>query len=75
MSSITQQIQGVAIALGLTPYGISQRIAAETDPTKRERMATEKRWQAWVKGENLKRLETLEADLNALGYSIRIEKL
>ena len=72
---ITQQIQGVALTLGLTPYGIAQFIAAETDPTTQEHMACEKRWQAWVKGQNLKRLETLEADLNALGYSIKIEKL
>jgi len=73
--TITAQIQGVAIALNLTPYGISQHIAAETDPTEQGRMACEKRWQKWVKGENLKRLETLEADLNALGYRLKVEKL
>jgi hypothetical protein len=73
--TITAQIQGLAIALNLTPYGISQRIAAETDPTKQERMACEKRWQMWLKGENLKRLETLESDLAALGYSLKVEKL
>jgi hypothetical protein len=73
--TIAAQIQGVAAALGLTPYGISHAIAAETDPTKQERMACEKRWQEWVKGRNLKRLETLEADLNALGYCLKIEKL
>jgi hypothetical protein len=73
MPNITQQIQAVATTLGLTPYGVSHRIAAETDPTKQERMACEKRWQSWVKGENLKRLETLEADLNALGYQIKID--
>jgi hypothetical protein len=73
--TITAQIQCIPAALGLTPYGIAQFIAAETDPTERERMACEKRWQMWAKGKNLKRLEVLEADLNALGYRVTIEKL
>lgn len=72
MPSISAQLRGVANALNLTPYGISQRIAAETDPTPQERMACEKRWQLWLKGQNLKRLEVLEADLKALGYKITI---
>ena len=74
MDSIYTQIQKVATSLNLTAYGISQFIAAETDPTNRERMACEKRWQSWLKGEGLRTLIKLEADLDALGYSIEIKK-
>ena len=74
MPNILAQLQGVAQSLGLTPYGISQVIAAETDLTNRERMACEKRWQSWLKGEGLRTLIKLEADLNALGYSLEIKK-
>ncbi len=72
--TIAAQLQSVATSLNLTPYGISHHIAAETEPTQQERMACEKRWQQWLKGRNLKRLETLESDLQALGYSLKIEK-
>jgi len=71
--NILSQIRGVATSLNLTPYGISQMIAAKTDPTSRERMATEKRWQGWLKGEGLRTLTKLEADLEALGYTIEIK--
>ena len=72
--TITEQIKGIPIDLALTPYGISHAISAETDPTNRERMACEKRWQGYVKGQGLKQLQKLEADLDALGYRITIEK-
>ena len=72
--NITEQIKGLSIHLELTPYGIAQHISAETDPTNRERMACEKRWQGYVKGQGLKQLQKLEGDLNALGYKITIEK-
>lgn len=74
MPKITDQIRGVAIALNLTPYGISQMIAAETDPTTPERKRIEKRWQRWTQGEGLGTLKALEVDLKALGYSLKIEK-
>jgi hypothetical protein len=73
--AIAAQIQAIPATLSLTPYGISHLVAAETDYTERERMACEKRWQQWGKGRNLKRLETLESDLNALGYGIKISRL
>jgi hypothetical protein len=74
MPNITDQIRGVPIALNLTPYGISQMIAAETDPTTPERKRIEKRWQRWTQGDGLGTLKNLEADLNALGYRITIER-
>ena len=72
---IVDQIKGLAIAKELTAYGISMLIAAETDPTESERQAIEKRWQRWLKGESLKTLEDLEADLEVLGYALKIEPL
>lgn len=74
MPSITDQIRSIPIALNLTPYGISQSIAAETDPSTPERKRIEKRWQRWSQGEGLGTLKSLESDLNALGYSLKIEK-
>lgn len=74
MTKIQSQLQGVAHSLNLTPYGISYAIAAETDSTKQERMATEKRWQQWLKGEGLRTLTKLESDLYALGYEIEIKR-
>ena len=73
-ANILTQLQGVVTSLNLTPYGISQVIAAETDPSNRERMACEKRWQSWLKGEGLRTLIKLESDLNALGYNLEIKK-
>jgi hypothetical protein len=73
--TITDQIIAVGKETNLTPYGISRAIAAEAGPTNRERMACEKRWQMWLQGRNLKRLEILEADLNGLGYRLKVEKL
>ena len=73
MPGIVLQLQNVADALNLTPYGISHLIAAESQCTKRERMACEKRWQGYLKGEGLKQLSQIEADLLALGYTIEIK--
>lgn len=73
LANIITQIQGVATALGLTPYGISQRIVAGAkEPTPQQRMAAEKRWQTWLKGEGLRTMVKLEEDLAELGKEIVI---
>jgi hypothetical protein len=74
MPSIVAQIQSIGSELSLTPYGISHRIAAETDCSDRERMACEKRWQGYTKGRGLRQISQIEADLLALGYTIQIKK-
>lgn len=75
MSIIAQQIKALVDELGLTPYGISLAVSAETDPSAAERKRIEKRWQRWIKGEGLKTLADLENDLKVLGYELRIVKL
>lgn len=70
--SIQSQIQRVVAECG-SAYRISQMIAAETDPTNRQRMACEKRWQKWPQGQGLKTLTLLEQDLAHLGYVLKIE--
>ena len=71
MPSLTQQLQQWAASQHLTPYRISQLIAAETDPTNAERKRIEQRWFRVLKGENF-RLQDVELDLATLGVSLRL---
>lgn len=72
--SLSIQLIQFARRLNLTAYGISMLVAAETDPTKKQRQSCEKRWQRVLGGENF-RVKDVEKDLNALGYRLRVEKV
>lgn len=70
--NVKDQLAVVSEELKLTPYGISQKITGEANPTSPQRRRVEVRWQRWLSGEGLKTLTDLEADLNALGYELVI---
>ena len=73
MPNIIDQIQQVGRECG-TAYAISQLVAAETDPTLKDRHRCEGRWQRWLDRRGLKTLSLLEEDLKRLGYQLTIEK-
>jgi hypothetical protein len=68
MSPIKEQIKKVRELTGLTAYGIAQVIDTK------EFRNIQARWQRWMSGKGLKTLETLENDLDSLGYKIEIKK-
>ena len=69
--TLTQQLQQWAASQNLTPYRISQMIAAETNPTNAERKRIEQRWFRVLNGKNF-RLQDVESDLALLGVSLRL---
>lgn len=63
MTDFAVQLQSVLDALNLTAYGAGHLIAAETDenPT-----TIQRRWDRWKNGKNLKTLDQIQSDLEAL---------
>lgn len=58
----------------LTAWGLSQKIAAESDPEEHQRRATQERWQRWLRGDALSTIEKMQTDLQTLGYTLKIEQ-
>lgn len=64
-SSVSALLQSWADSQGLTAYKIG---GSKEGPKKQ-------RWQRWLGGDGLKGIETMQRDLNELGFTIKIEKI